>query len=123
MEDMEFSVPEDSFIQIPSGWMFDMNGDDYRRLSILLFRFRYFADIAFEEGRDIKSCYYESQKTMCMLFGMSEKSRTKVGEFLKRMETAGYLTVDRQRMKCDDGWQVRHYIVVNEPRLLFKYGL
>ena len=123
MEELGIVEPREGFIQPPTSWMFDLNGDDYRRLCILLFRFGYYADAAFECGEDVRACYYESQKTMCMWFGMSDNSRTKVGSFLKRMENGGYLTITRQRMRVDDEWQVRHYIVVNEPKLIAKYGL
>ena len=123
MSELGYVAPEEYFIQPPANWMFELGGEDYRRLCILLFRFGYFADMAFENGEDVTRCYYESQKTMCLHFGMSENSRTKVGQFLSRMEKGKYISIVKERMRVEEEWQVRHYIVVNEARLLSRYGI
>lgn len=116
-------IPEGSFVRAPTKWLFELGGDDLRRLLILHFRFKYFADQAFEEGRDVRKCYYESQQRMCTLFGMSHASRTKVGQFLKKMEAGGYITISRSKILIGGKLKPRHYIVVNDPELIFKYRI
>ena len=120
----ELFVQEGSFIQLPVQWVLDMKGDDLKRMSLLQWRFDFFASVAAEEGRDIRRCFYESQEKLACLFGMSFNSRTKVGIFLKRMEKEGYVSTQRESLKCEDGTvKTRVYIVVNNPILLSKYNL
>lgn len=119
----EFVVPEGSFVAFPTQWIFELSGEDLKRLMLLHFRFKYFADQAFASGEDVRHCYYESQKTLCDLFGMSETSRSKVSKFLKKMEEAGYVSIKREKVMLFGSLKPRHYIVVNDPTLLLKYNL
>lgn len=113
-------IPEGSFIQLPAHWVFELGADDLRRLMIVQWRFKYFADMAVARGQDVRFCYYESQAKMCELFGMGPGSRSRVSEFLKRMETGGYISVIRS---TGENNKPRHYITVNCPILLAKYDL
>lgn len=119
----EFVVPEGSFISFPARWAFDLSGDDLKRMTLLHFRFKYFADQAFNEGRDVRRCYYESQQCLCDLFGMAESSRSKVSKFLKKMEEAGYVSIIREKVMLYGSLKPRHYIVVNDSNLLARYGM
>lgn len=119
----ELDIQEGSFIQIPVRWVFEMKGDDLKKMSILQWRFDFFANRAAMEGRDVRRCFYESQENLATLFGMSSGSRTKVGSFLKRMEEGGYITVLREKEMIYGSLKPRHYIVVNNPTLLKKYNL
>lgn len=119
----ELFVQEGSFIQFPVQWVLDMKGDDLKRMSLLQWRFDFFASVAEDEGRDIRRCFYESQEKLAVLFGMSANSRTKVGQFLKRMEKDGYISTQKENLQVDGGVKSRIYIVVNNPILLSKYGL
>lgn len=121
MEDL--FVREGSFICLPVQWIIDLSGDDLKKMAVLHWRFSFFADQAYAEGRDIRRCFYESQHKLATLFGMSPNSRTKVGQFIKKMEKLGYLTVDRQKILVEGEWMPRHYIVVNDPRMLAQYGM
>ena len=113
-------IPEGSFIQFPAHWAFELSGDDFRRLIIVHWRFKYFADMAVARGQDVRFCYYESQSAMCELFGMGPGSRSRVSEFLKRMEAGNYIHVVRT---MGDNGKPRHYITVNCPMLMEKYNL
>ncbi|AFH21419.1 hypothetical protein CR3_gp254 [Cronobacter phage CR3] len=119
----DFVVPEGSFVSLPTKWGFDLPAEDLKRMFLLHFRFKYFAEQAFQSGEDVRRCYYESQETMCRLFGMSEASRTKVGKFLKRMEASGHISIIREKVMLYGSMKPRHYIVVNDPVLLERYGL
>lgn len=119
----EFVVPDNSFVAFPTRWAFELPGEDVKRLMLLHFRFKYFADQALEEGADVRRCYYESQHTLCSLFGMSESSRSKVSKFLKKMEEGGYVSITREKVMLYGSLKPRHYLVVNDPALLTKYGL
>lgn len=119
----DFVVPDGSFVSLPTQWGFDLPGEDLKRMFLLHFRFKYFAGQAFESGEDVRRCYYESQETLCGLFGMSETSRSKVSKFLKRMEEAGYVSILREKVMLYGSMKPRHYIVVNDPVLLKKYNL
>lgn len=118
-----FVVPEGSFVSLPTLWGFELPGEDLKRLFLLHYRFKYFADQAFARGEDVRRCYYESQEVLCSLFGMSLASRTKVGKFLKRMEESGHISVIREKVMLYGSMKPRHYITVNDPSLLQKYRL
>lgn len=119
----ELFVREGTFVSFPAQWGFDLPGDDLKKMFILHWRFNFFASQAFAEGRDVSKCFYESQQKLAILFGMSANSRTKVGAFLKRMEDKGYLKIDRDTTVIDGEMKPRHYIVVNDPRLLAQYEI
>lgn len=121
MEDLY--IREGSFVRFPAKWVFDLSGDDMKKMFILHWRFSFFADQAFREGRDVRRCFYESQQRLALLFNMSANSRTKVGAFLKRMEAQGYLLIDRDTAVIDGELKPRHYIVVNDPALLAQYEI
>lgn len=113
-------IDDSSFIQMPMRWIVEMKSEDVRKMALLQWRFDFFASRALEEGNSIRRCFYESQERLAILFGMSPNSRTKVGQFLKRMESGGYISTTREKMEL---YKERVYIVVNNPILLKKYGL
>lgn len=119
----ELFVKEGSFVCFPSQWVFDLSGEDLKKMFILHWRFKFFADQAFAEGRDVTRCFYESQQKLAVLFGMSENSRTKVGAFLKRMEDRGYVKIHRDTAVVNGELKPRHYIVVNDRMLLGTYNV
>lgn len=121
MEDV--LIREGAFMCLPVKWIFELSGEELKKMAILHWRFSYFADMALKEGKDIKRCYYESQQKMAILFGMSTSSRTKVGKFLTKMEDEGYLSIIKESTTEEGRIKPRHYIVVNDPRLLEKYKL
>ena len=123
MKEIAYVPPEGSFVQFPIKWVFDLSGDDLKRLMLVWWRFKYFADMAFAEGRPINRCYFESQEKMCLLFGMSTNSRTKVGAFLKRMEKGEYISIHKEKIIIDGKPKPRHYLVVKDESLLRKYNI
>jgi len=120
---MKTELSDVPFIQIPIEWVMELKGDDVKRMLLLQWRFDFFASLAFSEGRDLGMCFYESQERLATLFGMSTNSRTKVGEFLKRMEGMGFISTKRENYKEGGKTKTRLYIVVNNPAILSKYNL
>ena len=105
-------IREGSYLSIPTEWLFDsrLNPQDLQRLMKLWWRFDYFKSLNPEGGDKV---FYPSQKSLCSLFGLSEKSQPKVSEFLKRMEDIGYITRIKSGFRDSSGnAKPRHYIVV-----------
>jgi hypothetical protein len=118
VEEFDCFVPEGAFIQFPMQWVMDMKGDDVKKMVILHWRFGFFARKAVKEGIPVEKCYYESQGKLAALFGMSVNSRTKVGQFLKRMEEMGYISTHKEDTVYEGKVKSRLYIVVNDPNIL-----
>lgn len=119
-------IEEDSFMNVPLRWMFELSGDDFKRMCLLRWRFSFFADKAKREigpSADCREVFYESQQALCTLLGFSKGSRTKVGMLLSRMEEKGFISVVRDTFVVNGKIKPRHFIIVNDPHLLSKYGL
>ncbi|QYC52496.1 hypothetical protein [Salmonella phage SSBI34] len=114
-------ISEDSFMQIPTHWVMNLSGDDLKRACLLRWRFTFFADTGLFP--DASLCFYESQQSLCDLFGMSKSSRTKVSACLKRLEAAGVIFIRRGKSRESGELKPRHYIVPNDSLLIEKYGI
>ncbi|AUE23375.1 hypothetical protein Ro1_00149 [Raoultella phage Ro1] len=106
-------VRDGSYVTIPTMWLFDENlsPQDLQRLVKLWWRYDYFRNLNPEGGEEV---FFPSQKSLCHLFGLSEKSQPKVSEFLSKMEKLGYIRRVRSGFKDSSGnAKPRHYIIVN----------
>lgn len=122
LDDNEITIKENSFVSIPVYWVFDkrLSGGDLQRLIRLWWRYDYFCHLAKKKDKlaDLTRVFYPSQQTLCELLGFGEKSRTKVTEFLKRMEEYGYIQRIKSGFVDQSGHaKPRHYIVINRGDL------
>lgn len=105
---------DDAFMQVPYEWIVNLSGDDLKKMCLLKWRYGFFVNKALSEGNEnLDRVFYESQQSLCRLFGMSDKSRPSVTKFLQRMEEKGYITVTRENYSYDGVIKPRHFIVVN----------
>jgi len=118
VEEYGISIPEGSFTQFPMQWVVRMRTDDVKKMIILHWRYGFFARKAVRNGDPLDRCYYESQAKLAELFGMSVNSRTKVGQFLKRMEEMGYISTIKENIGTGEKVKTRLYITVNDPNIL-----
>ncbi|WP_133670636.1 hypothetical protein [Burkholderia pseudomallei] len=117
-------IPEDSSIFIPTKWMFELSGEDFRRLCILRWRYTFFVEKALKENpdADLSRVFYESQQSLCELLGYSSRSRSKVSELLSRFEEKGFITVIREQRYIEGlGPRPIHYITVVDSKLEGRY--
>lgn len=115
-------IKEGDFLSIPSSWIFLLKGEDLKRACLLRWRFTYFASVS-PEGSDKSLCFFQSQSSLCQLFGMSEASRTKVGKCIGRLKDAGALLVREGKVMVDGRIKPRHYLIPNDKFLLDKYNI
>lgn len=107
-------VRKGSYLTVPTTWVFDdrLSPQDLQRLIKLWWRYDYFRNLNPDKGDEV---FFPSQKALCQLFGLSEKSQPKVSEFLRRMEDLGY--IERIRSGFVDAIgnaKPRHFIVVKK---------
>lgn len=105
-----------SYIAVPTEWVFDerLSPSDLQRLIRLLWRYEYFKSLNPLGGELV---FFPSQQSLCGLLGWNENSRTKVSEFLSRMESFGYVRRVRSGFQDSDGnVKPRNYIIVNRIR-------
>ena len=67
---------------------------------------------------DIVAFVLNQRELDLVAFGMSVNSRTKVGQFLKRMEEMGYISTHKEDTVYEGKVKSRLYIVVNDPNIL-----
>lgn len=118
----EITLKENSFVSIPVCWLFDerLSGGDLQRLVRLWWRYDYFCHIARKKDKlaDLSKVFYPSQQTLCELLGFGEKSRTKVTDFLKKMEEYGYIERIKSGFVDSNGHvKPRHYITVKKGEI------
>lgn len=122
LDDNEITLKEDSFVSIPTHWLFDerLIPADLLKLAKLWWRYDYFCFLALSKNKDadLSKVFYPSQESLCDLFGMSKKSQPKVSEFLKRMEEYGYIERIKSGYVTLSGHaKPRHYIkVINRSK-------
>lgn len=107
------SVREGSYLTVPTSWVFDsrLTPLDLQRLMKLWWRYDYFKSINKDAGDYV---FFPSQKSLCQLFGLSEKLQPKVSEFLKKMEDFGYITRIKSGFVDSSGnAKPRHFIIMN----------
>lgn len=107
------TIREGSYLNVPTVWLFDdrLSPQDLQRLMKLWWRYDYFRNLNPEGGDKV---FFPSQQSLCQLFGLSEKSRPKVAEFLKKMEDLGYIRRIKSGFRDASGnAKPRHYIIVN----------
>lgn len=115
--DSKVQIRKGSYLNIPASWIFDdrLSPQDLQRLIKLWWRYDYFKNLNPDAGEEV---FFPSQKTLCQLFGLSEKSQPKVSEFLTRMESLGYIRRIRSGFKDSLGnAKPRHYIIVNRGEI------
>ena len=117
------NIEDEVFTVAPLRWVVELSGEDLKRMLLLRWRFSHFAELASRSGEDVGRSMYESQGSLCKLFGMASSSQPKVSKFLTKMESGGYIKVTREKVMIEGKLKPRHYIVVNDPYLLNKYGL
>ncbi len=111
--DNTVKIRDGSYVTIPTQWLFDdrLSPQDLQRLIKLWWRYDYFKSLSPDGGDEV---FYPSQKSLCHLFGLSEKSQPKVSEFLTKMESFGYIRRIRSGFQDSHGnAKPRHYIIVN----------
>lgn len=115
--------PPEGFITVPVEWMFNLTGEEMRRMCILRWRYTFFADMArkADPDADVTRVFWESQQALCQLLGFAKTSRTKCGLFLKKMEEKGLLTIIREEVVVGARLMPRHYISVNDPFIKERY--
>lgn len=112
--DSKVQIRKGSYLNIPASWIFDdrLSPQDLQRLIKLWWRYDYFKNLNPDAGEEV---FFPSQKTLCQLFGLSEKSQPKVSEFLTRMESLGYIRRIRSGFQDSSGnAKPRHFIIVNK---------
>ncbi|ALM02482.1 hypothetical protein KP12_154 [Klebsiella phage KP12] len=111
--DNTVNIRDGAYVTIPTQWLFDdrLSPQDLQRLIKLWWRYDYFKSLNPDGGDEV---FYPSQKSLCHLFGLSEKSQPKVSEFLTKMESLGYIRRIRSGFQDSNGnAKPRHYIIVN----------
>lgn len=111
--DSKVRISERSYLAVPTRWVFDdrLSAQDLQRLMKLWWRYDYFKNLNPDGGEKV---FFPSQRALCQLFGLSEKSQPKVSEFLKRMEELGYITRIKTGFVDSAGnAKPRHFIIVN----------
>jgi hypothetical protein len=106
-------IRKGAYLTVPTEWVFDerLSPQDLQRLMKLWWRYDYFKSLNPSAGEEV---FFPSQKSLCQLFGLSEKSQPKVSEFLKRMEDLGYIKRIRSGFVDTSGnAKPRHFIIVN----------
>jgi hypothetical protein len=77
--------------------------------------------VASGESYDIERVFWESQERLAELLGFSIRSRSKVSEFLARMEEVGYIKQIRTKRFIDGKTKAKNYIVVNNPHIFEQF--
>lgn len=107
------NLRDGAYLTVPTQWLFDdrLSPQDLQRLMRLWWRYDYFKSLNPGGGDEV---FFPSQKSLCHLFGLSEKSQPKVSEFLKKVEDLGYITRIKSGFRDASGnAKPRHYIIVN----------
>lgn len=110
---------------IPLWWVQELTGPDLKRMCQLRSRYDMFASASLQKDKDCDLRYvmWESQAELAEHLGFSRASRSKVADFLARMEELGAISVIRTTTVNDKGEiRPRNYTVVNDNNLLKSYG-
>lgn len=113
------------FSVVPVEWMTDkkISVADLGRLMLLQQRYTFFIQCHVAEGKDydIERVFWESQERLAELLGFSIRSRSKVSEFLARVEDAGYIRQIRTKQFIEGKTRAKNYIVVNNPHIFEQF--
>lgn len=115
----------DRYLAIPLWWVDELSGPDLKRMCQLRSRYDFFAyqSLAKDKDCDLRYVMWESQSQLAERLGFSKSSRSKVADFLSRMEELGAISVIRTTTVNDKGEvRPRNYTVVNDNNLLKSYG-
>lgn len=113
------------FSVVPTAWMTEkkITMADLGRLMMLQQRYTFFIQchVASGESYDIERVFWESQERLAELLGFSIRSRSKVSEFLARMEEVGYIKQIRTKQFINGKTKAKNYIVVNNPHIFEQF--
>ncbi|AXN57764.1 hypothetical protein [Acinetobacter phage ABPH49] len=118
-------IDERQYVAIPLWWMHIMSDADFKKMCLLRQRYDFFARQALEEDRDcnLMRVMWESQQELGVNIGFSRTSRSRVSEFLSRMEELGIIEVIRETYIDRFGKKKpKHYLTVKDDNLLESYG-
>lgn len=121
-----YEIDERQYVTIPLWWMHVMSDADFRKMCLLRQRYDFFAREALKEDRgcNLMRVMWESQQELGLHIGFASKaSRSRVGEFLSRMEQLGIVEVQRETFIDRFGKKKpKHYLTVRDENLLESYG-
>lgn len=118
-------IDERQYVAVPLWWLHTLSDADFKRVCLLRQRYDYFARLALsrDKGCDLKRVMWESQPELAPKLGFSKASRSRVGEFIVRMENLGIVEVIRETFVDRFGkTKPKFFLTVKDENLLESYG-
>lgn len=118
-------IDERQYVAVPLWWLHALSDADFKRMCLLRQRYDFFARESLKRDRNcnLMRVMWESQPELAPKLGFSKASRSRVGEFIVRMETLGIVEVIRETFVDRFGkTKPKFFLTVKDPNLLESYG-